>query len=304
MVRDIWAIAVDDDLLSDQTITWTNVDSMMVFCGTCFTKKIKEVFNNSTRKMSLKKSLMKLPPHLVGPTNQLTLMLLIVASGVWSIFIPRHFDSSMPVTKLINRVSDQHHPVTSCWTLWRGMICYHVYHVMAVSDLFLTHGWCSIDTWGRDKMAANSQTTFKIVFFYENWYILLKIRTRFAPMCPINTKSVLIQIMAWRRAGDKPYLNHYWPSNLGICASLDFDQSTYRISIRCALFIFLMARYWPILGIFHQVASLLLGRLLSQYLWMPPDEYGRVSSCYFQLRTSLLCTIVWQQVHTDGCQKY
>ena len=132
-------------------------------------KKSQEVFNKWTCKMSLKQSLIKLLPHLLGPTNQLTLMLLIVASGVWYILIPRHFDSSMPVTKLINRVSDQHQPVTSCWALWRGMIWYHV---MAVSGLVRTQYWCSINTWPR-----------------KNWYILFKISSRFAPKCPINTVS-------------------------------------------------------------------------------------------------------------------
>ena len=139
-------------------------------------EKLQEVLHKWTCKMSLKQSLIKLLPHLLGPMNQLTLMRLIAVSGVWYIFIPGHFDSSTPVTKLINRVSDQHQPVTSCWALWRGMI----YHVMAVSDLVRTHGWCSINTWGRDKMAANSQTTFQYRFLL---WILIHLVQNFNEIC-------------------------------------------------------------------------------------------------------------------------
>ena len=200
MAWDIWVIALDDGLLSDQTIFWTNVDSTMVFCGTCFRKKSQEVFNKWTCKMSLKQSLIKLLPHLLGPTNQLTLMLLIVASGVWYILIPIHFDSSMPVTKLINRVSDQHQPVTSCWALWRGMIWYHV---MAILGLVRTQYWCSINTWPR-KNGRQFANDYSILFSsIKIGTSCLKFHRDLLPSAQL-TLSVLIQIMACCRAGDKP----------------------------------------------------------------------------------------------------
>ena len=240
-------------------------------------KKSQEVFNKWTSKMSLKQSLIKLLPHLLGPTNQLTLMLLIVASGVWYILIPRHFDSSMPVTKLINRVSDQHQPVTSCWALWRGMIWYHV---MAVSGLVRTHDWCSINTWPR-KNGRQFANDYSILFSsIKIGTSCLKFHRDLLPGAQLTLSQFWYKLWLGVEQATNHYLNHYWPSKLGICASLDFDQLTYRISIRCALFIFLVARYWPSIAIFHQVASLLLGRLLSQYLWKDPDEYGRISSCY------------------------
>ena len=63
--------------------------------------------------------------------------------------------------------------------------------------------------WGRDKMAAIFQTTFSNAF---SWMKMCKFRLRFislkyVPKGPINKKKnipTLVQIMAWRRPGDKP----------------------------------------------------------------------------------------------------
>ena len=38
----------------------------------------------------------------------------------------------------------------------------------------------------------------------ENIYILIKISVKFVSKEPINTILALVQIMAWRRSGDKP----------------------------------------------------------------------------------------------------
>ena len=54
--------------------------------------------------------------------------------------------------------------------------------------------------WGRDKMAAVSQTTLSNAF---SWMKMLEFRLRF-PKGPINNIPALVQIMAWRRSGDKP----------------------------------------------------------------------------------------------------
>ena len=57
--------------------------------------------------------------------------------------------------------------------------------------------------WGRDKMAAVSQTTLSNAF---SWMKMLEFRLRFkfVPKGPINNIPALVQIMAWRRSGDKP----------------------------------------------------------------------------------------------------
>ena len=45
---------------------------------------------------------------------------------------------------------------------------------------------------------------FKWIFVNENAWILVKISLKFVSRGPINTISALVQIMAWRRPGDKP----------------------------------------------------------------------------------------------------
>ena len=45
---------------------------------------------------------------------------------------------------------------------------------------------------------------FKCIFLNENVRISIKISLKFVPKGPINNISALIQIMAWRRSGDKP----------------------------------------------------------------------------------------------------
>ena len=44
----------------------------------------------------------------------------------------------------------------------------------------------------------------KCIFLYENVWISRKIPLKFVPKRPINNIPALVQIMAWRRPGDKP----------------------------------------------------------------------------------------------------
>ena len=63
---------------------------------------------------------------------------------------------------------------------------------------FLTH-------WGRDKMAAIlADDIFNCIFVIENDRILIQISLNHVPRSPIDNKSVLVRVMAWRRPGDKP----------------------------------------------------------------------------------------------------
>ena len=45
---------------------------------------------------------------------------------------------------------------------------------------------------------------FKRIFFNENVWISIKISLKFVPKGPINKIPALVQVMAWRRSGDKP----------------------------------------------------------------------------------------------------
>ena len=46
--------------------------------------------------------------------------------------------------------------------------------------------------------------TFKCIFVNENFCNLMIISLKFIPKVPINNNPALVQIMAWRRIGDKP----------------------------------------------------------------------------------------------------
>ena len=45
---------------------------------------------------------------------------------------------------------------------------------------------------------------FKCIFLNENVWIPIKISLKFVPMGPINNIPAMVQIMAWRRPGNKP----------------------------------------------------------------------------------------------------
>ena len=54
-------------------------------------------------------------------------------------------------------------------------------------------------------MDAISQTAFiECIFFIENIWSPIKISLAFIPKGPIDHKSTLVQVMAWRRIGAKP----------------------------------------------------------------------------------------------------
>ena len=65
---------------------------------------------------------------------------------------------------------------------------------------------------------------FKHIFFNENVWISTAISLKFVPKGPINNISALVQIMAWRRSGDKPYLYQWWLVYRRIYASLGLNE--------------------------------------------------------------------------------
>ena len=59
--------------------------------------------------------------------------------------------------------------------------------------------------WGRDEIDDNfADDIFKYIFLDKNFWILIQISLKFAPKGPIDKKWALVQVMAWRRIGDKP----------------------------------------------------------------------------------------------------
>ena len=82
--------------------------------------------------------------------------------------------------------------------------------------------------------------TFKRIFLNENVWISIKISLQFVPRGPIDNISTLVQVMAWRRSGDKPLSEPMMVSLLThICVTRPqcvkcFNYSTYiRFSSNC-----------------------------------------------------------------------
>ena len=52
--------------------------------------------------------------------------------------------------------------------------------------------------------AVLADDIFKCIFLNENDWISINISLKFVPRSPIDIKPALVQVMAWRRIGDKP----------------------------------------------------------------------------------------------------
>ena len=50
-----------------------------------------------------------------------------------------------------------------------------------------------------------SDDIFTGIFLIENDRILIQISLKFVPRSPIDNRPALVQVMAWRRRGDKPF---------------------------------------------------------------------------------------------------
>ena len=72
----------------------------------------------------------------------------------------------------------------------------------------------------------NADDIFKCIFLNENVWIPTKISLKFVPKGPINNIPALVQIMAWRRLGDKPLSELMMVSYWRIYASLGLNDLT------------------------------------------------------------------------------
>ena len=53
-------------------------------------------------------------------------------------------------------------------------------------------------------VAILADDIFKWIFLCENERIQIQISLKFVPKSPIDNKPALVQVMDWRRTGDKP----------------------------------------------------------------------------------------------------
>ena len=72
------------------------------------------------------------------------------------------------------------------------------------NNLHTTCTWRIYSLRPRQNGRRFADDTFKRIFLNETVWILIKISLKFVPRVPINNIPALVQIMAWRRPGDKP----------------------------------------------------------------------------------------------------
>ena len=99
-----------------------------------------------------------------------------------------------------------------------------------------SHGWYQILTFNTLSPEQNGShfpdDIFRFIFLNENVWIQIKIPLKFVHKGPINNIPALVQIMAWRRSGDKPLsepMVDYWR----IYASLGLNELDVHIRCHC-----------------------------------------------------------------------
>ena len=64
--------------------------------------------------------------------------------------------------------------------------------------------WCLTHLLMNKMAGILADGIFKCIFLNENDWIPIQISLKFVPRNPIDNKAALVQVMAWRRTGDKP----------------------------------------------------------------------------------------------------
>ena len=85
-----------------------------------------------------------------------------------------------------------------------GLCCCTVIFIYLIMLATCIYRWLNM-YWGWEKMAATlADDIFKCIILDESVRISIKILLKFVPKGPIKNIPALVQIMAWRRPGDKP----------------------------------------------------------------------------------------------------
>ena len=115
---------------------------------------------------------------------------------------PKHTSIALfAVIIFTNRVDFISHEKSPCYSDQSAKWCFSRGSTV-LQYLFRRKAKNSLSYWGRDKMAANFLTTFSNAF---PWMEIYQFRLRFHwSLFPRVQLTILVQIMAWCRPGDKP----------------------------------------------------------------------------------------------------
>ena len=150
-----------------------------------------------------------------------------------------------------------------------------------------------------DKMTANlSDDIFKYIFFDEKYSISIRISLKFVPRGLIDNRPVLVQVIAWRRTGDKPLpeqtLTQF--TDACICGTWGRWINKVRIFNSCCVE-YVIVKYLISKGgnrpfsISHYMSGVL------SHLWSnaPVPYLFRAQFCYIPLNSNSVSTKSWFQ---------
>ena len=120
----------------------------------------------------------------------------------WCLIAPSHYlNQSWP---LMNEVL-WHLPKNNFKAHTQDIFCKMNLEIIILKITFISNRRQWVNTLRpRQNGCHFADDTFKRIFVYENVKILIEISLKFVPKGPINNIPALVQIMAWRRPGNKP----------------------------------------------------------------------------------------------------
>ena len=133
----------------------------------------------------------------------------------------------------------------------------------------------------------------KCIFLNENLSISIQVSLKFVPRCPIHNFPALVQIMAWRRPGNKPLSEPMVISLLtNIYASLSLNGLNFKIVVLWKIWLYFYVgnfqthlvlmywmfpvRSWPV-GLQDPVENRLT--LVQVVIWCHPTTTDYLSQC-------------------------
>ena len=124
--------------------------------------------------------------------------------GIFVSFLVRLFQAlqMVQVTHLVLVWNDR---CSSSWNCFEKCRTHQVigFQVVGIVAVVEGHGYC-FNTLRPRQNGRRFTDIFKRIFLNENIIISIKTSLRFVPMVRINNTPALVQIMSWRRPGDKP----------------------------------------------------------------------------------------------------
>ena len=144
--------------------------------------------------------------------DKLTLIMVMA----WCVVAPSHYLSQCWPRSMLwyaitrpQRVKDVVHPKTFVFVLNSALISANFTYI--IQGHFTNTGaitWLHLVPVYKLRQRQNGRhfadSIFKCIFLNENVWITIKFSMKFVPKGPINNIPALVQIMAWRRPGDKP----------------------------------------------------------------------------------------------------